>query len=39
MGLHQGMERGNNKVQIKGEAAIKQEGKKEIKYPEDCDTQ
>jgi len=30
---------GNNEVHIKGEAAVRHEGKKEIKYPKNCDTQ
>lgn len=29
----------NNKVQIKGWEAIRNHGKKEIKYPGNCDTQ
>lgn len=33
-GPHQGSGE-NNKVQSKGEAAMRHEGKKEIKYPED----
>lgn len=30
---------GNNKVQVEGWAAIRNHGKKEIKYPANCDTQ